>query len=122
VLALAQPAEGRIVYHHAHRVIGPNGKYSLDLNHDGITDFTLSASTFKTFVARAGEIGTPLSLRKRRVGRLVGFYCWATTFLLQLRILRFGLQLMRRILTDWARGQRRLRDVADARLELEDSE
>jgi hypothetical protein len=41
-LALAQPAEGKIVYTLAHRVIAFGDIYKLDLNHDGITDFTLS--------------------------------------------------------------------------------
>jgi hypothetical protein len=42
VLALAQPVEAKIVYTPAHRVIGPDSSYLLDLNHDGITDFTIT--------------------------------------------------------------------------------
>jgi hypothetical protein len=41
MLALAQPAEARIVYTKAQLTIGPNGVYQLDLNHDGINDFGL---------------------------------------------------------------------------------
>jgi hypothetical protein len=41
VLALAQPAEAKIVFTPIHHVIGKNGKYKLDLNHDKIADFTL---------------------------------------------------------------------------------
>ena len=44
VLALAQPVEAKIVYTPAHRVIGPDSKYLLDLNHDGIPDFTITNS------------------------------------------------------------------------------
>ncbi len=48
-LALAQPAEGRIIYTKAHHVIGPKMTFHLDLNHDGINDFdlkdTVSSST-----------------------------------------------------------------------------
>src|SRR5580704_11058437 len=44
VLALAQPAEGRIVYTKAHHSIGRGSSYNLDLNHDGITDFTISVT------------------------------------------------------------------------------
>jgi hypothetical protein len=44
VLALAQPVEAKIVYTPAHRVIGPDMKYLLDLNHDGLTDFTIANS------------------------------------------------------------------------------
>ena len=49
MLALAQPAEGRIIYTKANKSIGPNTTLHLDLNHDGIADFdlrdTLSTST-----------------------------------------------------------------------------
>jgi len=43
-LALAQPAEARIVYTPAHVVLTsiPHTSYLLDLNHDGINDFSLS--------------------------------------------------------------------------------
>lgn len=40
-LALAQPAESKIVYTPAHEVIGPYYAVQLDLNHDGISDFSL---------------------------------------------------------------------------------
>jgi hypothetical protein len=42
VLALAQPAEARIVYTPIHHVIGPKSHYNLDLNNDGIVDFVIS--------------------------------------------------------------------------------
>jgi hypothetical protein len=45
MLALAQTAEARIIYTPAHHVIGRYGHYNLDLNHDGITDFTIVNST-----------------------------------------------------------------------------
>jgi hypothetical protein len=41
VLALAQPSEARVVYTRTHQVIGKNGVYELDLNHDGIIDFLI---------------------------------------------------------------------------------
>jgi hypothetical protein len=41
MLALAQPAGAKIVYTPTHHVIGRGGRYNLDLNHDGITDFTI---------------------------------------------------------------------------------
>ena len=45
LLALAQPSEAKIVYTHAHVVISAgDSNYKLDLNHDGITDVTISAS------------------------------------------------------------------------------
>lgn len=41
LLALAQPAEGEIVYTPANQIINRLTLYKLDLNHDGITDFTI---------------------------------------------------------------------------------
>jgi hypothetical protein len=42
VLASAQPAEGKIVYTKAHRVIQRGDSFKLDLNHDKIVDFTVA--------------------------------------------------------------------------------
>jgi hypothetical protein len=42
VLALSPPAEAKIVYTPLHQVIGPHHSYKIDLNHDNITDFTIS--------------------------------------------------------------------------------
>lgn len=39
LLALAPQAEAKIVYTKTHQVIGYNGIYDIDLNHDGIVDF-----------------------------------------------------------------------------------
>jgi hypothetical protein len=41
MLALAQPAEAKIVYHKTHLVIAGAERYNLDLNHDKITDFSV---------------------------------------------------------------------------------
>jgi hypothetical protein len=41
LLALAHPAEAEVVYTPAHVAIGYNNTFNLDLNHDGITDFTI---------------------------------------------------------------------------------
>ena len=46
VLALGQPAEARIIYTKTHNVIGTNGIYGLDLNHDGILDFLIQEHGF----------------------------------------------------------------------------
>ena len=51
VLALAHPVEARIIYTKAHILIH-NGSYPLDLNHDGLTDFTLSAQSGVTAYSR----------------------------------------------------------------------
>jgi len=45
-MALAQAAEGKIIYTPAHRVMStsdPQHWYPLDINHDGVTDFRFSA-------------------------------------------------------------------------------
>jgi len=44
LLALAQPAEAKVIYTKTHQVIGWNGVYSLDLNHDGTVDFLIQES------------------------------------------------------------------------------
>jgi hypothetical protein len=49
VLASAQPSEARIVYTKAHQVIGANGIYNLDLNHDGTIDFLILETGYPTF-------------------------------------------------------------------------
>jgi hypothetical protein len=41
VLALAPRSEAKIVYTKTHKVIGTNGLYPLDLNHDGTIDFLI---------------------------------------------------------------------------------
>ncbi|HXM22470.1 MAG TPA: hypothetical protein VN948_14535 [Terriglobales bacterium] len=41
MLALAQPSQAKVVYTKAHQVIGQNGVYNLDLNHDGTVDFLI---------------------------------------------------------------------------------
>jgi hypothetical protein len=45
VLALAPPAEGKIIYTKANKHIGVNQTVHLDLNHDGIIDFDLKNHT-----------------------------------------------------------------------------
>jgi hypothetical protein len=42
LLALAQPSEAEVVYTPAHVLITREAPYGLDLNHDGIVDFTIS--------------------------------------------------------------------------------
>jgi hypothetical protein len=64
ILALSQPAEAKIVYTKTHRVIGLNQHYRLDLNHDKVTDFILTNSTWCTddfmfFAQRAGVSARP---------------------------------------------------------------
>lgn len=86
VLALAQPAEGEIIYTAAHRVIGRNSSYNLDLNHDGMTDFILTNRyscdiggcfyDFGGFGAGSGNgiaVGPDYLARALRPGARIGF-------------------------------------------------
>src|SRR4029077_2166715 len=41
VLALAQSSEAEVMYTAVHHTISQGQKYALDLNHDGLTDFTI---------------------------------------------------------------------------------
>jgi len=69
-LALAQPAEARIVYTHADRVFGHRGVV-IDLNHDGINDFKLQSTT----VYAGARVMLAYSLRSNRVfGKVNAFH------------------------------------------------
>lgn len=46
LLALAQPSEAKVVYTPTHQIIGYPGTLYLDVNNDGITDFTMSNYRF----------------------------------------------------------------------------
>jgi hypothetical protein len=46
MLALVQPAEAKIVYTPAHVTIALHHSYKLDLNHDGIADFTILNTSY----------------------------------------------------------------------------
>jgi hypothetical protein len=49
MLALAQPAEAKIIYKHAHIPINNNsGPVELDMNYDGTNDFKFAATYFST--------------------------------------------------------------------------
>jgi len=60
MLALAQPAEGKIIYTKANKQFGRNGVLHLDLNHDGVADFDLK-NTYTTSTA-GGEFDQLLAL------------------------------------------------------------
>jgi hypothetical protein len=48
VLALVQPGEAEVIYTPVQVTIAPNSRYNLDLNNDGIVDFTLKNRTWNT--------------------------------------------------------------------------
>lgn len=56
MLATVQPAKADIIYTSAHTTIAPGTSFSLDLNHDGITDFRLTnAGGFSCFSKACSE-------------------------------------------------------------------
>jgi hypothetical protein len=65
VLALPQAAEARIIYTKVHHIIKPGSLYSIDLNHDGTTDFTIenyvrgnTTGYLRVVAAGSGNFGT----------------------------------------------------------------
>jgi len=62
LLALAQPSEAKIVYTKAHQVIGSNGVYPIDLNHDGVIDFLIQQerSLGSNILLAKGAFGNPV--------------------------------------------------------------
>jgi hypothetical protein len=68
MLGLAQPSEAKIVYTKAHQVIGTNGVYNLDFNHDGVVDFLILESGYATF---NGTRGSNTLLAKEALGNAV---------------------------------------------------
>lgn len=62
MLALSEPTEAKIIYTPAHVTIGVGQSYKLDLNHDGITDFTLMDTK------RSGDSTAFYSLFERPAG------------------------------------------------------
>jgi hypothetical protein len=76
VLALAQPAEAKIVYTKANVTIGHNGAlhYQLDLNHDGVKDFGFSYPGTSSDPHAAALVVNPLGKGSKVVRRTTGSY------------------------------------------------
>jgi hypothetical protein len=74
-LALAPPANAKIVYTPAHVIVGFKSNFNLDLNHDGITDFEISNS----YTCPIGICGTWALVFGGAVSanRAVGYYSHA---------------------------------------------
>jgi len=74
LLALTSPAaEAKIVYTKAHQVIGANGIYDLDLNHDGIVDFVIRqwrAWSYSNVLLARGALGNAIAGTGNSVGAL----------------------------------------------------
>jgi len=48
LLALAKPADAKVIYTKAHKVLSPNTSFDLDLNHDGTVDFVIGNKSHST--------------------------------------------------------------------------
>jgi hypothetical protein len=69
VLALAQPAEAKIVYTKTHHVIGLNHAYKLDLTHDGTADFLIQ----ETQTGSVGFLVNRLAVKEPPGNAVVGY-------------------------------------------------
>jgi hypothetical protein len=79
ILALAQPAEGEIIYTKAHKHIGPNSTLHLDLNQDGIADFDLKDTLSKWSYSSAGLLSALPDRPKNAIwGHIVGRTAYAS--------------------------------------------
>ena len=71
--ALAIPAQARIVYTPVNVNLPTNGYYAIDLNHDGITDFTFQSVSGLWIVPFSGWLPHVLKTSNRRAaGGIVG--------------------------------------------------
>ncbi len=74
ILALAQPADGKIIYTPAHNYVPLNGRLFIDLNHDGRADFYLMRSSGIATSTSVGRFSlTWARARAKRGNGLVGY-------------------------------------------------
>jgi hypothetical protein len=87
LLALAWPAEAKVVYTPVNVTISGNGSIRLDLNHDGITDFViLSVSQVTVCGDRGGFIGYTKITPKTGNGVVVSHSSFAELFASEMAI------------------------------------
>jgi hypothetical protein len=73
LLAVSWPAEAQIVHTHTNITIGPNASYNLDLNNDGVTDFTITIEEVIEGPYLFGSVSeTPASENAVLIGPLSG--------------------------------------------------
>ena len=71
MLALAQPVEAKIIYTHANITITTGTSHELDLNHDGIADFTLGVYFLQsTFLAHKRPSSGAITVARMYVNAL----------------------------------------------------
>lgn len=59
VLALAQPATAKVVYTPVHQIIGANGVYNLNLNHDRTVDFLIQQWNYQNWSSNNQLLADP---------------------------------------------------------------
>jgi hypothetical protein len=57
VLALASPAEGKIVFTATHQLLSPNTTHDLDVDKDGVNDFHFGNTNFVSHISYPGSVG-----------------------------------------------------------------
>ena len=67
-LLAAQPSEAKIIYKSTHKVIGANGFYGLDLNHDGNVDFIIQEDGAPFSSSGSNALGVKEAYRNGVVG------------------------------------------------------
>lgn len=87
LLALSHPCEAEIIYTPAHRAINPSTTIKLDLNHDGIADFSLK-DTFSTyFFTSVGRLSAfPIGQKNRIWGHTVSRRAYASALFAGARV------------------------------------
>ena len=70
--ALAMPAQARIVYTPVNVYLPTSGSYPIDLNHDGITDFTSSRYHADSMFPLDPAYRYPFRSRHTQAGGIVG--------------------------------------------------
>jgi hypothetical protein len=79
LLALSYPCEAKIVFTKAHRAINPNTTIKLDLNHDGIPDFSVRDTFSTSFFSSFGRLSAlPLGQKNQIVGHAVSRRAYAS--------------------------------------------
>jgi hypothetical protein len=92
IMALAQPAESKIIYTKANKGIGPRTTFHLDLNHDGIADFDLKDTLSSSSAGGMFAALSALPDRKQNAiwGHTVGNRGYASALSANVRIGRKG--------------------------------
>ena len=79
ILGSSQPAEAEVVYTPANQQIAPNTTINIDLNHDGINDFSLKDTFSTTFFSSFGRLSAlPAGQENRIQGHTVSNRAYAS--------------------------------------------